>query len=158
MSCLSAWSLWLIALVVASLETAGAMAQCQPPPGTQWPPDNGCKPGTVSEMTLPSGTELDRYGLPTGSYSAPTRTPIPARALACDPIAVHLPHSCYVTEKPATFEACETAAWFGKPGGGTQFRSQQNADALKQAGLLRQVQCRQALPVTGNALPAARSR
>ncbi|HTW72333.1 MAG TPA: TNT domain-containing protein, partial [Acetobacteraceae bacterium] len=117
---LASRSLWPIALLAASLaQAADAAAQCQPPPGTQWPPDNGCKQGTVSEMMLPGGMEIDRYGLPSGSYFAPTRTPIPARAMACDPVAMHLPHSCYVLERPATFEACETAAWFGQPGGGT---------------------------------------
>jgi hypothetical protein len=45
-------------------------------------------------------------------------------------------------ERPATFEACETAAWFGEPGGGTQFHSQQNADTLRQTDWLQQVQCR----------------
>jgi hypothetical protein len=144
MQSIASRSLWLIALLATLVtQAAGAMAQqCLPPPGTHWPPDNGCTPGTVSEMTLPTGTELDRYGSPTGSYFAPTRTPIPARAMACDPVAIHLLHTCYVLEKPATFEACETAAWFGQPGGGTQFHSQQSAANLKQAGSLQQVQCR----------------
>jgi Tuberculosis necrotizing toxin len=91
---------------------------------------------------LPAGMEIDRYGNPTGSYFAPTRTPIDARSLACDPVALHIPHYCYVVQQPLSFEACKIAAWFGQPGGGMQYFSNRNAAGLASAGRIRQVRCR----------------
>jgi len=173
---LPSWLVWLIALTIGALPLAPcaqAQSQCTPPPGTQWPPDNGCVKGTEIETMLPAGMEIDRYGLPSGSYFAPTRTPIPARAMACDPTALHLPHTCYVIGKPLTFEGCETAAWFGEPGGGTQYRAPQSATDLQQAGLITLVVCGQGLShpaqppaahrrphprLINSARPAARSR
>lgn len=63
-------------------------------------------------------------------------------SLACDPVALHIPHYCYVVQQPLSFEACKIAAWFGQPGGGMQYFSNKNAEGLASAGLIRQVRCR----------------
>lgn len=83
-----------------------------------WPPNRGLE-GESAKASLIPGAKVDRYGSEEGSFVAPAGTPFPQRSLPAGYEKKQL-HE-YEVLKPIDADAGTTAAWFGQPGGGTQF-------------------------------------
>jgi len=99
-----------------------------------WPPYDGAIPGTQRTMSLlpaSSGSPLnlvDRYGKSSGSYVAPSGTPLKARALAETPAD---PPKIYSVEAIIdNVEASNTIGWFGQRGTGPQYKLPQSVREL----------------------------
>ena len=99
--------------------------------GWNYPPDNGyviAPNGQPLEfhLTLPPGTDMDRFGSEYGSFLAPAGLPyaarsIPPQSLDSNPAATCNYHD-YQVLKPFTVDAGPIAAWFAQPGGGLQYQ------------------------------------
>jgi hypothetical protein len=93
--------------------------------GQQWPiqPLSGEPPLTLfrgKEMqTLPAGSELDRFGGPSGNLTYAAGTPFEERSLV--PEWVNRPYHVYRVQRP--LEALHGVAipWFNQPGGGAAY-------------------------------------
>lgn len=103
----------------------------------KWPPNDGCAAPPVA-ITLAPGTELDRYGFESGRYFANPGVSWDARALPYD--RTSLPYAVYVVQQPLTVQACAIAPWFDAPGLGVQYRTVDNVQTLKAAGILAEKQ------------------
>jgi hypothetical protein len=84
-------------------------------------------PGTViPDAHLPAGTELGRFGYPSGAYLAPEGTRFAEVSLP--PASAAKPYYQYVVNDPTALppgwhiEQSQAAPWFHQPGGGTQYR------------------------------------
>ena len=79
---------------------------------------NGFATPPVDE-TLAVGTQIDRYGEPSGRFLAPEGTPFGNRSIP----PTHRAESLYVYEivRPLPVQSGPAAPWFGFPGGGTQY-------------------------------------
>lgn len=84
-------------------------------------------PGTViPHADLAAGTELGRFGPPSGSYLAPEGTPF--AHLSLPPESASGPYFRYAVDDPTMLppgwqiEQSRAAPWFHQPGGGTQYR------------------------------------
>lgn len=130
---------------------AQSTAPCSPPPNVRadlnpkwlnqdcryiFPGNDGFE-GPITEVTLPPGTKIDRYGQPGGRYFAPTGTPYEARALPYD--VSKMDYYQYEVLKPFAAAAGTTAAWFDQSGGGIQFRTTMSAQQLVADGYLKEV-------------------
>ncbi|MEY9856076.1 hypothetical protein ABH935_001680 [Catenulispora sp. GAS73] len=99
--------------------------------GWIYPPDNGyviAPDGQPVEfqLTVPAGTDMDRFGSEYGSFLAPAGLPyaarsIPPQSLDSNPAAACNYHD-YQVLKPFTVDAGPIAAWFAQPGGGLQYQ------------------------------------
>ncbi|NDJ91744.1 TNT domain-containing protein, partial [Mycolicibacter kumamotonensis] len=107
-------------------------------------------PGTViPDANLAAGTELGRFGPPSGSYLAPDGTPF--AQLSLPPKSASSPYFRYVVDDPTMLppgwqiEQSRAAPWFHQPGGGTQYRiiappgKDASVDALIESGYLKVV-------------------
>ena len=83
----------------------------------KWPPNNGFK-GVINDIHLPVGAKIDRYGKPTGKFTAPAGTPRGQRALAPGTTEEL---SSYRVIQPIPAKSGEVAPWFDEIGGGTQY-------------------------------------
>lgn len=101
----------------------------------KWPPNDGCAAAPV-KITLAPGTELDRYGSEFGRFFANPGVSWDARALPYD--RTKLPYAVYVVQKPLLVETCAIAPWFGAPGLGVQYKTTDNVQTMKAAGVLTQ--------------------
>jgi hypothetical protein len=107
----------------SELETA-SLAGWKTSNGTWFPKDDGFLNGVKKEKTLSSGT-LDRYvstgsTVDNGSFASPVGTPFEARSLP-NP-ADSYRHVQYEILKPIPVLEGKAAAWFGQPGGATQWK------------------------------------
>ena len=100
-------------------------------------PGNDGFEGPITEVTLPPGTKIDRYGQPGGRYFAPTGTSYEARAIPYD--MSKMDYYQYEVLKPFAVAAGRTAAWFDQSGGGIQFRATMSAQQLVAEGYLKEV-------------------
>ncbi|MCP2292293.1 TNT domain-containing protein [Nocardia amikacinitolerans] len=97
------------------------------PGNWKYPGDKYAVPGTKTDVDLPPGTKIDRYGHPGGSWLSPEGTPLGARALPPDTAATKTLNT-YTVQPGAklppgwTIEQSKVAPWFGEPGGGVQYR------------------------------------
>lgn len=89
-------------------------------------------------VTLPSGTRIDRYGPPKGRFVSPEGVPIEKRALA--PGTEAEPYHVYEVLKPLDAQGGKAVSWFDQPGGGTQFRFYKPIQELLDAGFIKEVQ------------------
>jgi hypothetical protein len=89
-----------------------------------WFPRNDGLVGTPKSTELAAGTTMDRYGGPTGFFLSPD-TPGPVeygkRSLPYEESKV--PYYRYKVLKSFKVEAGPIAPWFGKPGGGVQYKT-----------------------------------
>jgi WXG100 family type VII secretion target len=83
-----------------------------------WPQNHGFE-GDVLKVTLESGTLIDRYGGPKGSFFSPEGIPYEQRALPLH--SEEADYFVYKVLKPLEVDAGKIAPWFGREGGGTQF-------------------------------------
>lgn len=101
-----------------------------------WPPNDGFE-GEITVETLQSGTRIDRYGQPNGSFVAPEGTPITARSLF--PGTANKEYNVYEVVSPVNVQSGTSAPWFGEQGGGTQYRFSAPISQLLEDGILRKV-------------------
>jgi RHS repeat-associated protein len=98
-----------------------------------YPPNMGAV-GEIEEALAPEGQILSRIGGLYGHYFAPQGTPMDARALPYG--AENLTEHLYRVVRPFTYYASKAAPWFGKPGGGIQYRTLPNVKWLLDNGYL----------------------
>ena len=103
-----------------------------------YPPHDGFE-GDPAPNTLQPGEEIDRYGLPSGSYTSPTDTPFDQRALP--PTNLTQPYYRYRIERPLPPEVTEgrIAPAFEQPGGGIQQFFDKPVEWYVREGYLTQV-------------------
>lgn len=107
-------------------------------------------PGSViPDADLAAGTELGRFGYPSGAYLAPEGTPF--AQLSLPPSSATKPYYTFVVNDPTALppgwhiEQSRAAPWFHQPGGGIQYRviappgQEASVDALIESGYLKEV-------------------
>ena len=111
-----------------------------------WPSNDGCSAAPVTE-TLAVGTLIDRFGDESGRFFSPKGESFGSRALpyVCSQTA----YTVYRVAQPLRVAACKAVAWFGEPGGATQYKSDQPASRLRERGIIE--------PMAGAAAPCAGS-
>jgi hypothetical protein len=102
-----------------------------------WPPNRGFDP-ISSEVTLPAGARVDRFGYPSGTFASPTGTPFGARGL---PPAYQTtrPYYAYEVAEPLTVRMGPARPWFGQPGWGVQYEFPESFADLLSRGVLKDV-------------------
>jgi hypothetical protein len=99
--------------------------------GWTYPPDNGyviAPDGQPLEfqLTLPPGSDMDRFGSEYGSFLATAGLPYAARSIPPQSLDSNPAASCnyhdYQVLKPFTVDAGPIAPWFAQPGGGLQYQ------------------------------------
>ena len=91
-----------------------------------WPGQNGDKntdgfvDGKYDEKNIEVGHKIDRYGGNNGTFFGETGTPIEKRAMS--PNSDFGRYNKYEVIKEFPTREGKIAPWFGKPGGGTQFK------------------------------------
>ena len=104
----------------------------------QWPitPLAGEPPLTLfrgKEMReLPVGSELDRFGGPTGNLTDAAGTPFPERSLV--PEWVSRPYHVYRVQRPMEALAGVAIPWFNQPGGGPAYLLPASIEELLNSG------------------------
>jgi RHS repeat-associated protein len=102
-----------------------------------FPPNRGFA-GETSTAYLRPGMTIDRYGGRASSrFFSPAGTPKGARSLP--PGTAAQPLRSFEVVKPIPVEAGTTAAWFGRVGGGIQYRTPVTLDTLLRRGIIREV-------------------
>jgi filamentous hemagglutinin len=90
-----------------------------------WPPNRGAY-GPVEQVTLPTGTVVDRYGYPGGSFVSPVGVPFENRALPSS-YETTKPYFQYEIIKPVPdVPKSNILPWFGQKGTGTQYELPQS--------------------------------
>lgn len=86
-----------------------------------YPPNDGFE-GARRVVTIGEGKIIDRYGNPNGKFFSPMGTVLPGRAL---PPGTSGQPSRFRVEREGGLRMYEgpATAWFGQPGGGTQYRT-----------------------------------
>jgi RHS repeat-associated protein len=107
----------------------------QSPAITSWPPNDGFL--FYEKVTLQPGTIIDRYGAPTGRFTAPYGTPFEMRSMPPKDINKEL--HVYEVLKPLEVKAGPALPWFGQPGLGTQYEFPRNIQRLAAEGYLREI-------------------
>jgi hypothetical protein len=95
---------------------------------TYYPPKNGFE-GEPELTNLQPGDIISRIGDETGHYASPAGTPLWARAL---PYGMeNSPEHLYQVAKPIIgVQSGPVSAWFGQPGGGTQYLFSSSLESL----------------------------
>ena len=88
---------------------------------TWWPPHDGAVPGTKETVTLPAGMVFGRIGSDRGTYVAPPGTP-PEQLSLCPGTDTSVYSEYRIVKEIPGVEKAAVAAWFDKPGGGTQYK------------------------------------
>lgn len=110
----------------------------------RWPPNRGFD--HVERAMLQPGQRIDRYGgfnkksghfVDEGRFVAPEGVPFDQRALPFN--AADKPYHAYEVVKPIPVDAGPAKAWFGQPGGGTQFYLPGSISELTAGGYIRLV-------------------
>ncbi|MFP4852645.1 glycohydrolase toxin TNT-related protein [Paraburkholderia sp. BR14264] len=86
-----------------------------------WPPNSGGYSPTYN-VTLETGTQLDRYGYPGGSFVSPTGVPFDERALPASYLTTKPYFQYEVTQPIPGVTQAKVLPWFGQPGTGTQYQ------------------------------------
>ncbi|MBB5116931.1 TNT domain-containing protein [Streptomyces eurocidicus] len=99
----------------------------------RWPGDDGFD-GPRQVVTLKKGTRVDRFGLPTGRFLAPTDVPYGGRAMPPSSLRTYpggavCNYHVYKVTKPFGVQEGSIAPWFGQPGKGRQIKLDGAADA-----------------------------
>ena len=94
-------------------------------PSNQWPiqPLSGEPPLTLFRgkelLELPAGSEIDRFGGPTGNLTYAAGTPFEERSLVPD--WVNRPYHVYRVQRPLEALSGVAIPWFNQPGGGAAY-------------------------------------
>lgn len=91
--------------------------------------------------TLPEGTEVDRYGDPTGNLTYAVGTPFSRRSLVPD--WINRPYRVYRVVRPTDALTGAAIPWFDQPGGGTAYVLSRSVAELLETGHLEEVSDRQ---------------
>jgi hypothetical protein len=75
--------------------------------------------GTTEEVELPAGTQIDRFGPPSGNVTYVAGTDYANRSLPKD--WSERPYHVYRVERPLRALTGKTVPWFDQPGGGTAY-------------------------------------
>ncbi|MBC6451612.1 TNT domain-containing protein [Actinokineospora sp. HBU206404] len=105
----------------------------QPLPGD--PPLTLFRGKTLTE--LPPGTEIDRYGEPSGNLTYAAGTPFERRSLVPDWVA--RPYRVYRVQRPTEALTGVAIPWFEQPGGGTAFVLNRSIAELIESGHLVEI-------------------
>ncbi|MDQ3405182.1 MAG: TNT domain-containing protein [Actinomycetota bacterium] len=112
----------------------------------RWPPHDGAVPGSQRDVTLPTGTVLDRFGGERGRFLSPLAadgTPYHYRERAIFPDNAQAGYHVYVVADPGGLrgELADVAPALGQSGGGRQFTltPDSNVEQLLAEGVLREV-------------------
>ena len=92
-------------------------------------PSNDGAVGCILTVTLPQGAVLTRYGAPTGRYVSPDATSFEQRALPSTTREGDF-HVYLVRREIAGVEKGVIAPWFGRTGGGIQYKLPDRISAL----------------------------
>ncbi|MEH6436146.1 glycohydrolase toxin TNT-related protein [Massilia sp. DD77] len=104
-----------------------------------WPANYGFAPGKDSRVTLAPGTQIDRFGRPTGGFVAPAGTPFGDRALPA--ASFNAEYHVYEVKKPiAGVRGGPAEPWFNQPGNGTQYQLPGSVQSHLDAGELVEMQ------------------
>ena len=101
-------------------------------------PSNDGAVGVIVTVTLPAGDVLTRYGKPTGRYVSPDGMTFEQRALpsTTNEGDFHV----YCVERPIDgVQKGKIAPWFGRLGGGIQYKLPDRIVNLMEASMLREV-------------------
>lgn len=101
-------------------------------------PSNDGAVGVIVTVTLPSGDVLTRYGKPTGRYVSPDGMTFEQRSLpsTTNEGDFHV----YCVERPIDHvQKGKIAPWFGRTGGGIQYKLPDRIMNLMEASMLREV-------------------
>ena len=101
-------------------------------------PSNDGAVGLVVTVTLPAGDVLTRYGAPTGRYVSPNGMTFEQRALPSTTSEGDF--HVYCVERPIDgVQKGKIAPWFGRTGGGIQYKLPDRIVNLMEASMLREV-------------------
>jgi RHS repeat-associated protein len=100
-----------------------------------WPANFGFAAGKDSTVTLSPGTQIDRFGRPTGGFVAPAGTPFGDRALPAASYDVEY-HVCEVKKPINGVRGGPAEPWFNQPGNGTQYQLPRSVQSHLDAGEL----------------------
>ena len=101
-------------------------------------PSNDGAVGLIVTVTLPSGDVLTRYGKPTGRYVSPDGMTFEQRALPSTTSEGDF--HVYCVERPIDgVQKGKIAPWFGRLGGGIQYKLPDRIVNLMEASMLREV-------------------
>ena len=100
-------------------------------------PSNDGAVGVIVTITLPSGDVLTRYGKPTGRYVSPDGMTFEQRALPSTTNEGDF-HVYYVERSIDGVEKGTIAPWFGRMGGGIQYKLPDRIVNLMEASMLRE--------------------
>jgi hypothetical protein len=90
----------------------------------------------AESTTLEPGTLIDRFGNPTGTYTAPAGAPFNTRGLPTG--AYDTPYNAYQVASPVTVQQSYVMPWFGSTTG-IQFQLPQSVNSLLEQGVLAPV-------------------
>ena len=103
-----------------------------------WPANFGFASGKDSTVTLSPGTQIDRFGQPTGGFLSPAGTPFGDRALPA--ASYNAGYHVYEVAKPiGGVRAGPAKPWFNQPGNGTQYQLPQSVQSHVNAGDLVEI-------------------
>ena len=92
-----------------------------------WPPNRGFD-GNPTQITLESGTLIDRYGYDGSTFVSPKGIPYTERSL---PLGTDKkPYTVFEVVKPIKVQAGKIASWFGEKGVGIQYEFSQKISEL----------------------------
>lgn len=114
----------------------------------RWPPHDGCV-SDPAPVTVPTGTEIDRFGGETGSFFSPKGESFAARAVPY--VCRQMVYTVYRVARPLAVRSCKAAPWFGQPGGATQYQTTQPALKLTETGAIEVL--RAVIPEDARAAP-----
>ena len=101
-------------------------------------PTNDGAVGVIVTITLPAGDVLTRYGRPTGRYVSPDGMTFEQRALPSTTSEGDF--HVYCVERPIDgVQKGKIAPWFGRLGGGIQYKLPDRIVNLMEASMLREV-------------------
>lgn len=101
-------------------------------------PSNDGAVGVIVTVTLPAGDLLTRYGKPTGRYVSPDGMTFEQRALPSTTSEGDF--HVYCVEHPIDgVQKGKIAPWFGRTGGGIQYKLPDRIVNLMEASMLREV-------------------
>ena len=101
-------------------------------------PSNDGAVGLIVTVTLPAGDVLTRYGAPTGRYVSPDGMTFEQRALPSTTSEGDF--HVYCVERPIDgVQKGKIAPWFGRTGGGIQYKLPDRIVNLMEASMLREV-------------------
>ncbi|MGW5053166.1 TNT domain-containing protein, partial [Actinokineospora sp. NPDC004072] len=124
-------------------QAEGQQAEGQQRRPQDWPiqPLRGEPPLTLfrgKQLTqLPEGTELDRFGDPSGNLTYAVGTPFDRRSLVPD--WINRPYRAYRVVRPTEALTGSAIPWFDQPGGGTAYVLPQSVAELISSGVLEEI-------------------